>query len=115
MRARSRDADDLVAGGPAARRNLMALSHRLSAFACALVAASAGVVVALCAPAGSARAAGCGPRGYAYAGLELPEARHGIGAALASVARPVVERGHVAGWVGVGGPGQGPNGTDEWL
>jgi hypothetical protein len=23
--------------------------------------------------------------------------------------------GHVAGWVGVGGPGAGPNGSDEWI
>ena len=23
--------------------------------------------------------------------------------------------GHVAGWVGVGGPGEGPNGKDEWI
>ena len=28
---------------------------------------------------------------------------------------PSVAAGHVAGWVGVGGPGQGPNGTDEWV
>jgi hypothetical protein len=27
----------------------------------------------------------------------------------------VVAAGHVAGWVGVGGVGQGPQGTDEWL
>jgi hypothetical protein len=26
-----------------------------------------------------------------------------------------VQSGHVAGWIGVGGPGQGPGGTDEWL
>jgi hypothetical protein len=26
-----------------------------------------------------------------------------------------VINGHVAGWVGVGGPGLGPGGTDEWL
>jgi hypothetical protein len=26
-----------------------------------------------------------------------------------------VTAGHVAGWMGVGGAGEGPNGTDEWL
>jgi len=34
---------------------------------------------------------------------------------LASLAAPVVESGHVAGWVGVGGPGQGPGGSNEWI
>ena len=29
--------------------------------------------------------------------------------------RPTVANGHVAGWVGVGGPGEGPNGKDEWI
>jgi hypothetical protein len=31
------------------------------------------------------------------------------------VSKPDVKGGHVAGWVGVGGPGLGPNGTDEWV
>jgi hypothetical protein len=31
------------------------------------------------------------------------------------VRTPEVAAGHVAGWVGVGGPGQGVNGTDEWI
>ena len=85
----------------------MALPQRLAAFAFA--------VLALGAVPSTARAAGCAPGGYAYAGLQVPAARHGIGATITSLAPPVVERGHVAGWVGVGGPGQGPNGTDEWL
>ena len=34
---------------------------------------------------------------------------------LQTAAAPEVLSGHVAGWVGVGGPGAGPNGTDEWL
>jgi hypothetical protein len=85
----------------------VALRRRLSVLTCA--------VLALAALPGVAHAAGCGPRGYAYAGLELREARFGIGASLTAIAPAVVESGHVAGWVGVGGPGQGPNGTDEWL
>ncbi len=39
----------------------------------------------------------------------------GISAVLTSVGQPEVQSGHVAGWVGVGGPGQGPGGSDEWI
>jgi hypothetical protein len=31
------------------------------------------------------------------------------------VAPPLVQQGHVAAWVGVGAPGEGPHGSDEWL
>jgi hypothetical protein len=72
-------------------------------------------VLALTVAPSTAQATGCAPGGYAYAGLEVSAAGHGIGATITSLAPPVVERGHVAGWVGIGGPGQGPNGTDEWL
>ena len=42
-----------------------------------------------------------------------PRARR---AATISITRaPSVHAGHVAGWVGVGGPGQGANGSDEWI
>jgi hypothetical protein len=78
------------------------------ALACALVA---GTVTA--SPGFSGRA--CGARGYAYAGLARASGSYGVEAGLSMVAQPLVERGHVAAWVGVGGPGQGPNGTDEWL
>jgi len=40
---------------------------------------------------------------------------YGVGAVLTSLTTPAVQNGHVAGWVGVGGPGLGPNGTDEWI
>src|SRR5436190_19675677 len=85
----------------------MALSRRLSVLVCAVLAA--------CGLPAVAHASGCGPRGYAYAGLQLGTPGYGIGAALTSLAPPVVESGHVAGWVGIGGPGEGPGGTDEWL
>jgi hypothetical protein len=39
----------------------------------------------------------------------------GISAVVTSLAQPAVESGHVAGWVGVGAPGEGPNGSDEWI
>jgi hypothetical protein len=60
-------------------------------------------------------AAGCGAAGYSYAGLQPEQVGHGISAGLASLVTPVVQSGHVAGWIGVGGPGQGPGGTDEWI
>jgi hypothetical protein len=57
----------------------------------------------------------CGPRGYAYAGLVSPRHAYGVAGILSAAIRPVVERGHVAGWIGVGAPGEGPGGSDEWL
>jgi hypothetical protein len=39
----------------------------------------------------------------------------GVAATIGEVAAPDVRDGHVAGWVGVGGYGVGPNGTDEWI
>jgi hypothetical protein len=54
-------------------------------------------------------------RGYSYAGLYSPSAASGVAATLTMLEQPSVPSGHVAGWVGVGGPGLGPNGEDEWL
>jgi hypothetical protein len=62
-----------------------------------------------------AQTKGCGPRGYAYAGLEARENAYGVSAILAATTGAQVQRGHVAGWIGVGGSGQGPHGTHEWL
>src|SRR2546423_7161280 len=59
--------------------------------------------------------AACGSSGYAYAGLGSSARAYGVATNLQTVAVPEVLSGHVAGWVGVGGPGAGPNGTDEWL
>jgi hypothetical protein len=58
----------------------------------------------------------CGTGGYRYAGIASSERAYGV----AAVVTPVVGgfdliAGHVAGWVGVGGPGLGPGGSDEWL
>jgi hypothetical protein len=57
------------------------------------------------------------PRGYSYAGLYSPTDAAGIAATISLLDTPAVAgpTGHVAGWVGVGGPGLGPHGTDEWL
>jgi hypothetical protein len=65
---------------------------------------------------GVARALACGnSSGYSYAGLASPSNAYGITATISPLNAFDVLDGHVAGWVGVGGPGQGPNGTDEWL
>jgi hypothetical protein len=60
-------------------------------------------------------AAACGSSGYAYAGLGSSSRAFGISTRLQAVTAPQVFNGHVAGWVGVGGPGLGPSGTDEWI
>ena len=70
-------------------------------------------LVALAAPAlGNAA---CGTSGYAYAGVGSSVRAFGIATQLRAAAEPNVLSGHVAGWVGVGGPGAGPNGTNEWI
>src|SRR4051812_29915050 len=63
----------------------------------------------------SPASAACGAAGYVYAGLEGWQAGHGVAATVAPVSAPQVSAGHVAAWIGVGGPGSGPNGTDVWL
>ena len=76
------------------------------------------VVAALAAAAalGAVPAAlGCTSSGYTYAGLASSSKTHGVGARLTAIGGARVANGHVAGWVGVGGPGEGPNGKDEWI
>jgi hypothetical protein len=65
--------------------------------------------------AAPAKATACGSSGYAYAGVGSTNRAYGVATHLQTVGTPEVLSGHVAGWVGVGGPGSGPNGTDEWL
>jgi hypothetical protein len=57
------------------------------------------------------------PKGYSYAGLYSPTKASGIAATISMLDTPaaVGDSSHVAGWVGVGGAGLGPHGTDEWL
>lgn len=59
--------------------------------------------------------AACGTSGYAYAGVGSSSRAFGISTRLKAASTPQVLNGHVAGWVGVGGPGAGPNGSDEWI
>jgi len=56
-----------------------------------------------------------GANGYSYAGHQSDTTGHGVRATIALTRSPDVAAGHVAGWVGVGGPGQGANGGDAWI
>ena len=78
----------------------------------ALLAGVLALVAAVFVPAALA----C-PRGYSYAGLYSPSRASGVAATISMLASPsgADDSSHVAGWVGVGGPGLGPRGEDEWL
>ena len=90
----------------------MAARARLLPVALALVAA------AVCA-SGSARAdtnsALCGVAPYSYAGVIGENPTGGVMATVELTATPQVQHGHVAAWVGVGGVGEGPGRSNEWL
>jgi hypothetical protein len=60
-------------------------------------------------------ALGCQPGGYSYAGFGSSTRGFGVRAEITPLPALVVGSGHVAGWVGVGGRGEGPRGADEWL
>ena len=95
----------------------MRLRHSLALLAAAAVAVTAAGAIA---PGAGADAQTCGAgaygsQGYAYAGNQSLDVAHGVRATITPLTRPVVSSGHVAGWVGVGGPGQGANGETAWL
>jgi hypothetical protein len=56
-----------------------------------------------------------GNGGYTYAGHQAAVRGHGVRATIAATRSLGVEAGHVSGWIGVGGPGQGANGEDAWI
>jgi hypothetical protein len=56
-----------------------------------------------------------GNGGYTYAGHQASFKGHGVRATITPTRALEVEAGHVSGWVGVGGPGQGANGEDAWM
>jgi hypothetical protein len=83
----------------------------------AVLAAAAAALLTLGHEAGRASGlagAGC-KRNYDYTGVQNVAPSSGIRAYLTTTTPPAVKAGHVAGWVGVGGPGLGPGGKDEWL
>jgi hypothetical protein len=87
----------------------------MTSFARLTVAAAAALAAACAATSAGAGSARCGQTNYSYAGVSSIQARFGVGARISVLHRPAVAKGHVAGWVGVGGSGLGPGGTDEWL
>ena len=82
----------------------------LARWSLALCAATASLALA-----GPASAATCHAATYSYAGLGTRSAARGVTATIIPTAAPDVVDGHIAGWVGVGGYGAGPGGTDEWI
>ena len=73
-------------------------------------------VAAVALGAGAARALACGnSTGYSYARIGASSNAFGISAQIAQSSAFDILNGHVAGWVGVRGPGQGPRGSNEWL
>jgi hypothetical protein len=81
---------------------------------CASVLAAL-VAATTAAPSSATKSRSCGNPGYSYAGVQSNRRAHGVRATLSAIAPSYVASGHVAAWVGVGGPGGGPNGTTEWL
>ena len=52
---------------------------------------------------------------YSYAGIENAGTAHGVSATIAETAKPAVENGHIAAWIGLGGLHAGPGDVPEWL
>jgi hypothetical protein len=91
-------------------RRILAATLAAAAAAALLPAVSAGE------PSRAACGSGAhGAPGYAYAGHLADREAHGVSATISALSAPSVLAGHVAGWVGVGGPGAGPRGEDQWL
>ena len=94
----------------------MRLVQLLAVLACALgVAALLGESSSATASATSACVSDADGNGYTYAGHQANVAGHGVRATITPSRSLSVAAGHVAGWVGVGGPGQGANGEDAWI
>jgi hypothetical protein len=88
----------------------------VAAIGLALLAATlAGGSRASAGPSAACSSATYGSSGYGYAGFQANRRGHGVRGAVTALAENSVLDGHVAAWVGVGGPGKGPNGVDEWL
>jgi hypothetical protein len=77
--------------------------------------AVAGALLALALPASAWASGSCAATRSSYAGIASGEPAFGVAATLEPMHTPLVSDGHVAAWVGVGGPGLGPHGTDEWI
>jgi hypothetical protein len=87
-----------------------------------VLVSTAALVAALASQGGTASAGGqacgldvAGNGGYTYAGHQASHSGHGVRATIIATRALAVQAGHVSGWVGVGGPGQGANGEDAWI
>jgi hypothetical protein len=88
----------------------------LARILCAACVVACAVTAALVAAPEAAALEPCGNEaGYAYAGFQSAQRGHGVRATLAALESPQVKNGHVAAWIGIGGSGQGPNGSNQWL
>lgn len=92
----------------------MQARHLLASILGALAVAAL-VGAATTANAGRACVDGAREGGYSYAGHQSTYRGHGVRATIELTRAPAIEAGHVAGWVGVGGPGQGAHGGDAWI
>ncbi|SRR5712691_2299108 len=81
----------------------------------ALLTLATALSVSATALAAPAARQSCETRAYTYAGFGAARRSYGIAATVTALRAPDVLSGHVAGWIGVGGPGEGANGADEWL
>jgi hypothetical protein len=66
------------------------------------------------APASAAHVTSCWA-GYSYDGVQSPTHGFGVAAGLTMSRHSAVTVGHVAAWIGVGGAGMGPGGSNEWV
>jgi hypothetical protein len=97
--------------GPRSLRPELTLPYVASAWA------FVGALATACVLAGHASAgpAMCGQESYSYAGIGTRTITSGVNATITATGPSAVRDGHVAGWVGVGGEGEGPRGTDAWI
>ncbi len=101
---------------PISEESSVRLVQLLAVLSCALgVAAVLGEASSATASAASACVNDADGNGYTYAGHQAAVAGHGVRATITPTRALSVAAGHVAGWVGVGGPRQGANGEDAWL
>ena len=90
-------------------------ARRLLAVLVGLISTVAFVGAATTATAGRACLSGVRDGGYSYAGHQAASRSHGVRATITLTREPSVDAGHVAVWVGVGGPGQGADDGDAWI
>jgi hypothetical protein len=105
----------LSSGPPFARRLAVRLLLPAVVAALAVTVAGASGAAARGSAASTCSSGTYASAGYGYVGFQSDRRGHGVRATLTALEENAVAHGHVAAWVGVGGPRQGPNGTDEWL